>query len=205
MAWPADLLRRFRPAGTPGAAAAAGVPVDRAAEAAGELEPILALLAGAESAAADLRERARLDALELDGQARARAAGLAAEARARAQAERADAVALACGQADAESAHLTERARRQASAAVSWPSSACPATSTGWSGWSGPPARSRRTRARRTTGEHPPTHTGPRFAPPGRQRRRRLGGRERAGQVAGTATAGGRGHAPCGRGWWAAS
>jgi hypothetical protein len=45
MTWPADFLRRFRPAGTPEAAARAGVPVDRAAEAAGELEPVLALLA----------------------------------------------------------------------------------------------------------------------------------------------------------------
>ena len=48
-----------------GAAARAGVLMDRAAEAAGELEPILALLAGAESAAAGIREQARQDALEL--------------------------------------------------------------------------------------------------------------------------------------------
>jgi vacuolar-type H+-ATPase subunit H len=116
MAWPADFLRRFRPAGTPGPAARAGVPVDRAAEAAGELEPILALLAGAESAAADIGARARLDALAVGDQARARAAGLVAEARARAQAERADAVAQARGQADADSACLADRARRQASA-----------------------------------------------------------------------------------------
>jgi hypothetical protein len=39
--------------------------MDRAAEAAGELEPILALLAGAESAASGIREQARQDALEL--------------------------------------------------------------------------------------------------------------------------------------------
>jgi hypothetical protein len=65
MACPADFLRRFRPVGTPGAAARAGVLMDRAAEAAGELEPILALLAGAESAAAGIREQARQDALEL--------------------------------------------------------------------------------------------------------------------------------------------
>jgi vacuolar-type H+-ATPase subunit H len=116
MAWPADFLRRFRPAGTPGAAARAGVPVDRAAEAMGELDPVLALLAGAESAAAEVGERARQEAFELRDQARARAAGLVAEARARAEAERADAVALACAQADAESARLVDRARRQASA-----------------------------------------------------------------------------------------
>jgi vacuolar-type H+-ATPase subunit H len=116
MAWPADFLRRFRPAGTPGPAARAGVPVDRVAEAADELEPVLALLAGAESAAADIREQARQDALELGDQARARAAGLVAEARGRAEAERADAVALARGRAHADSARLADEARRQAAA-----------------------------------------------------------------------------------------
>jgi hypothetical protein len=72
MAWPPEFLRRFRPAGTPGAAARAGVPVDRAAEAAGELAPVLALLADVESATAEIREGARLDAMELRDQARAR-------------------------------------------------------------------------------------------------------------------------------------
>ena len=114
MAWPAEFLRRFRPAGTPGAAARAGVPVDRAAEAAGELAPILALLAEVESATAEIRERARLDAVELRDQARARAAGLVAEARARAEAERADAAALARARGDAESTRLADQAQRQA-------------------------------------------------------------------------------------------
>jgi hypothetical protein len=78
MAWPGDLLNRFRPAGTPGAAARAGVPVDRAAEAAAELEPVLALLAEAESACAAVRERARQDAKDIGERARARADGLLA-------------------------------------------------------------------------------------------------------------------------------
>jgi hypothetical protein len=37
-----DLLYRFRPEGAPGAAAAAGVPADRAAELTAELEPLIA-------------------------------------------------------------------------------------------------------------------------------------------------------------------
>jgi hypothetical protein len=114
MAWPAEFLRRFRPAGTPGAAARAGVPVDRAAEAAGELEPVLALLAEVESATAEIRERARLDAVELGDLGRARVAGLVAEAHARAEAERADAVALARVRGDAESTRLADQAQRQA-------------------------------------------------------------------------------------------
>jgi hypothetical protein len=116
MAWPADFLRRFRPAGTPGPAARAGVPADRAAEATSELEPVLALLADVETATAQIRERARLDALEVGDQARGRAAGLVAEAHARAGAERADAVALARASGDAESARLMDQAGRQATA-----------------------------------------------------------------------------------------
>lgn len=41
---PRDLLQRFRFAGAPGAAAGGGVPADRAAELAAELEPVLRLL-----------------------------------------------------------------------------------------------------------------------------------------------------------------
>jgi cell division septum initiation protein DivIVA len=107
MAWPGDFLNRFRPAGTPGAAARAGVPVDRAAEAAAELEPILALLAEAESASATVRERAQQDAKDIREQARARADSLVAEARARADGERATAAARARARGQAESARLT--------------------------------------------------------------------------------------------------
>jgi vacuolar-type H+-ATPase subunit H len=39
-----NLLERFRPVGTPGAAAPAGVPADRTAEAATEVAPVLAAL-----------------------------------------------------------------------------------------------------------------------------------------------------------------
>jgi cell division septum initiation protein DivIVA len=116
MAWPGDLLNRFRPAGTPGAAARAGVPVDRAAEAAAELEPVLALLAEAESACAAVRERARQDAKDIGERARARADGLLAEARAQADSERAAAAARARARGQAESARLTGQAERRATA-----------------------------------------------------------------------------------------
>lgn len=116
MAWPGDFLSRFRPAGTPGAAARAGVPVDRAAEAAAELEPILALLAEAESACAAVRERAQRDAEDVGERARARADGLLAEARARADSERAAAAARARARGQAESVRLTGRAERRATA-----------------------------------------------------------------------------------------
>jgi hypothetical protein len=114
MPWPGDFLNRFRPAGAPGAAAPAGVPVDRAAEAAAELEPILALLAEAESAGAAARERARRDAKDVRERARARADGQVAEARARADGERAAAVAGARARGQAESARLAGQAERQA-------------------------------------------------------------------------------------------
>jgi cell division septum initiation protein DivIVA len=116
MAWPGDFLNRFRPAGTPGAAARAGVPVDRPAEAAGELEPILALLAEAESAGAAVREQARQDAKGIREQARARADSLVAEARARAEGERAAAAARAHARGQAESARLTGQAELLAAA-----------------------------------------------------------------------------------------
>ncbi|GAA1331576.1 hypothetical protein GCM10009647_071660 [Streptomyces sanglieri] len=52
-----DFLERFRPAGTPGASAA-GVPVDRTAERASELEPTLAQLMDVQREAARIRASA---------------------------------------------------------------------------------------------------------------------------------------------------
>ena len=114
MAWPGDFLSRFRPAGAPGAAAPAGVPVDRAAEAAAELEPILVLLVEAESACAAVRERALQDAKDVRERARARADGQLAEARSRADGERAAAAAGARARGQAESARLAGQAERRA-------------------------------------------------------------------------------------------
>ncbi|MFF4038263.1 hypothetical protein [Streptomyces sp. NPDC001816] len=52
-----DFLERFRPVGTPGASAT-GVPADRTAERAAELEPTLAQLTGVQQEAAGIRAAA---------------------------------------------------------------------------------------------------------------------------------------------------
>jgi hypothetical protein len=57
-----DLLNRFRPSGTPGAAGAAGVPVDRTAGAPAELAPLLALLEPTEHDCRLLLEKAEAEA-----------------------------------------------------------------------------------------------------------------------------------------------
>jgi hypothetical protein len=115
-AGPRDFLNRFRPAGTPGAAARAGVPVDRAAEAAAELGPVLALLAGTERECARLREDAQREAERTRQQARERAAALVAGARERAPGVRAAAASKARASADAEAAGVVAAAGRQAAA-----------------------------------------------------------------------------------------
>ncbi|MGW2209721.1 hypothetical protein [Streptomyces sp. NPDC001781] len=78
-----DFLERFRPAGTPGASAT-GVPADRSAERAAELEPALARLTdvqqqvarirdGAEEAARALRLNAVREAEQIEADAREQA------------------------------------------------------------------------------------------------------------------------------------
>jgi hypothetical protein len=110
------LLRRFRPAGTPGAAARAGVPVDRAAEAATELGPVLGRLAEVQAECARMREQAGRDAHELRERAREQAAGLVAAARERAEGERTELAAQARAKADSESASRVVEAEEQAAA-----------------------------------------------------------------------------------------
>jgi glutamyl-tRNA reductase len=60
-----DYLRRFRPAGAPGAAAPAGVPRDAAKELRSELDPVFAALEEAQSEAAARREAARGEAARI--------------------------------------------------------------------------------------------------------------------------------------------
>jgi len=100
-----DFLGRFRPAGSPGAAA--GVPVDRSGELPAEVTPVLALLDDTEAARQRLIARARADAAQLVAAARSEAAAIAADAAQQAEAIR---------QQAAERVLAT--ARRQASAAV---------------------------------------------------------------------------------------
>ncbi|MGZ4494448.1 MAG: hypothetical protein ACXVWU_07105 [Nocardioides sp.] len=101
---PRDILQRFRPAGTPGAASAAGVPADRVAEAAAELEPVVASLADTQAEAARIRSDARREAQRLRQEAAEQAHELVASAHRRAEAERAEAVLATTRHAEEETA-----------------------------------------------------------------------------------------------------
>ncbi|MGH3462272.1 MAG: hypothetical protein ACRDP9_12430, partial [Kribbellaceae bacterium] len=80
MARTRDFLERFRPAGTPGAAAIAGVPADRVAELSAELAQVFDALADTEEEAARIRRDAAAEAERRQDRARQRARGLVAEA-----------------------------------------------------------------------------------------------------------------------------
>jgi hypothetical protein len=84
-----DWLDRFRPAGAPGAATAAGVPVDRRAAALAELEPVFAALAADIARAAARRDELVAAATRRRAEGREAAGGIVAQARASAEAERA--------------------------------------------------------------------------------------------------------------------
>ena len=99
-----DFLYRFRPAGAPGAAAAAAVPIDRTAELTAELKPLFASLARTERECADIRERADGDAVAIRAHAADRARGLLSVAEARTAAERAAAAATAQQRAESQAA-----------------------------------------------------------------------------------------------------
>lgn len=105
-----DFLTRFRPAGTPGAAALRGVPADRVAEREAELRPVLALLAETQREADRIRREATERAERCRSRARRQADAIVAEARGRMESERAAAAARATAPAADE--------RRQADAAA---------------------------------------------------------------------------------------
>lgn len=86
-----ELLERFRPAGTPGAASAAGVPADRRDAVTAELEPVFAALADVERECDVLLDTARANAARRSAEAARRAGAILAAARADAPAERATA------------------------------------------------------------------------------------------------------------------
>lgn len=81
-------LQRFRGAGAPGAASAVGVPADRLAETAAELDPVFARLRPAQSEAETTRVRAREEAERTRRHAEEEAAAVLAAAREQAEAER---------------------------------------------------------------------------------------------------------------------
>lgn len=109
-----DLLYRFRPAGAPGGAGPTGVPVDRPAELAHELEPVFAALADVERECDDVLAAARREAEALRARAAEHARALVAHAHARVDAERAAAAAQVRRRAERESDDTLTRARRSA-------------------------------------------------------------------------------------------
>lgn len=108
-----DLLQRFRPAGSPGAAATTGVPADRVSEIAAELEPVLALLADVEGETRRIKADARQEAERRRDEARQRARDRVATARREAEAERADAAARVTRRAENEAAATLSAGERE--------------------------------------------------------------------------------------------
>lgn len=90
-----DLLQRFRPAATPGAATATGVPADRVSERAAELDGVFAALEDTVAEADEVRRAADAEAQRRRDRARQEAAARVAQARLDAETLRAEAVARA--------------------------------------------------------------------------------------------------------------
>lgn len=108
-----DLLERFRPAGAPGGATAAGTPVDHTADMASELAPVFAALAETQTECAQLLDSARADAAATLARAREQANAVRDSARERVPAERTAAAAAAVeaerGRVVSEAWHDKER------------------------------------------------------------------------------------------------
>lgn len=125
IAW-RDHLRRFRPVGVAGAAAQAGVPVDREAETRSELAPVFDLLTDVEAELVRTREAARAEARRRIDEARRQAEGIVAAARDRAATVRAEAAAQVradagrapSGAVEAAVARIRDRAARRLPALV---------------------------------------------------------------------------------------
>jgi hypothetical protein len=113
-----DLLERFRPAGTPGAAARAGVPADRARSLREELQPVLDLLEPTEAECDGVRARGAELTARVRRDAATRAASTLATARTQAEAARAEAAAGRRRRSDAEAARELEAAHLEAADVV---------------------------------------------------------------------------------------
>jgi citrate synthase len=109
-----DFLERLRPSGTPGAPSVAGVPADRIAERATELEAVFALLEDVQAEAAQIRMAADQEARRRREEARQQADAIVAAARRRADAERAAAAAAARAGADDQARAITADAQGRA-------------------------------------------------------------------------------------------
>ncbi len=109
-----DFLDRFRPAGAPGPAARAGVPADRAAELAAEVEPVLALLDGTYAECQQIIAAAQQEADRISAEAQAAVAAIGQEAGRQARAVRDEAAAELLAQARMEAQAATADAGQQA-------------------------------------------------------------------------------------------
>ena len=109
-----DILERFRAVGTPGPAAAVGVPADRKAALEAELAPVLAQLEETEDQCEQVRASAHARAEYVRTDAALRAAAIVADARARAEAERADAATRERERNDVQAAGDMARAEKEA-------------------------------------------------------------------------------------------
>jgi hypothetical protein len=109
-----DLLYRFRPAGTPGAASATGVPADRAADLAAELQSLFADLADTQRECAELIRRADDAAAATRAADAEQARSRVASARERAGAERAAAGAPIQQRGQAAAAERRRAAQQRA-------------------------------------------------------------------------------------------
>ncbi len=109
-----DVLQRFRPAGAPGAATAAGVPVDRRADVAAELEPVFAALAGVQQECAQVRADGAQRASRLRTEAADESRAILVRARGEIAAERARAAAQRVHDAEQELAGIDAAADRSA-------------------------------------------------------------------------------------------
>lgn len=108
-----DFLSRFRPAGAPGAAARAGVPVDRERELEAEVIPVLTLLDGTRDDCTAIIGQARRDADGITASARAEAAAIRADGDQRASAARNEAARRLADAAAADAAAMVAAAQRQ--------------------------------------------------------------------------------------------
>src|SRR5690242_3555313 len=111
-----DLLDRFRPAGAPGPAAAAGVPADHRAAAEDELAPVFAGMAEVERECAALRVAAHAAAEECAARAAREAAALLRQAREDATTVRAQTAARLRAAGAEELGCLLARAEEEAAA-----------------------------------------------------------------------------------------
>lgn len=109
-----EFLLRLRPAGAPGAPAAAGVPADPRARASDELDPVFAALRPALMECGRLRSDAEMQAAETIAAAKERARTMRAKADGAAAAERAQVAADLVAQVEGEVARLTEGAQADA-------------------------------------------------------------------------------------------